>query len=162
MGDRGKYLKLACRALENLSTTPLKTSSIYDTPPLGPLPQNRYLNMCVEMHSGLEPEELLNSTKTIEKSLGRIHRVKWGPREIDIDLLFYEDKIVQTQHLILPHPHIQNRLFVLAPLKEIAPDFIHPLIGLPVREILKGSFPKADIRKLPEIGELQETQYAIA
>lgn len=105
---------------------------------MGGPPQGMYLNGAVEIQTALEPETLLLRLQEIEQLLGRPKRhARWGPRVIDLDLLTYDDKIVQGPDLILPHPHLHTRPFVLAPLAEIAPDWIHPVLNQSAKELLE-------------------------
>lgn len=125
MGDRGFHLKESCR---KIATHPdikvLKESGIYETKPWGLTDQPDFWNQVIEIETSLPPLALLDACQDIEKSLGRVRRVRWGPRTIDIDLLSYDNKEWKNERLILPHPHMEQREFVLAPLREIAPDFI--------------------------------------
>jgi 2-amino-4-hydroxy-6-hydroxymethyldihydropteridine diphosphokinase len=98
-------------------------SSVYDTDPVGP-PQPDFLNAVAEVHTSLGPRELLARLKSIESELGREPAERWGPREIDLDLLLYGDEVVESDDLRLPHPEMTGRAFVLVPLAEIAPDVV--------------------------------------
>ncbi|MBU1992755.1 MAG: 2-amino-4-hydroxy-6-hydroxymethyldihydropteridine diphosphokinase [Patescibacteria group bacterium] len=120
IGDREGNLEKACEMVGAL-----KKSSIHETEPFGVLDQPKFLNMVCKIETELSPRELLNHVKNIEKKIGRKKREKWGPREIDIDILFYGDIIVDEPDLQIPHPGISEREFVLKPLREIAPDKIH-------------------------------------
>lgn len=105
-----------------------RRSSIYDTYPVGGPPQNRFLNSVIEIKTSLKPHELLSKLLRIENSLGRIRLCKNSPRTIDLDILLYEDLIINDRDLIIPHPHMHNRDFVMFGLNEIAPDVIHPVL----------------------------------
>lgn len=126
MGHRESYLLRACEALDQISKVPILTSPIYNTPPMGPAPQDDYLNMCLKISTHLTAQQLLRFCKETEQNLGRIHRHKWGPREIDIDILCFGEQILSEPHLQIPHPGLPIRQFVLKPLCDIAPNFKVP------------------------------------
>jgi 2-amino-4-hydroxy-6-hydroxymethyldihydropteridine diphosphokinase len=144
IGDRQKYLK---QAIEELSQhlDDVKVSSVYRTEPWGNENQAEFLNLCLSGNTLLNPEELLRFVRSIEKGLGRTHKEKWGPREIDI--LFYGDKIINTPTLEIPHPFISERAFVLVPLAEIAPNLIHPVLKLPISK-LASEIDASGVRKI--------------
>lgn len=113
-----------------------KISSIYETEPYGVSSQNFYLNQVIEIQTNLSPNQLHSSLLEIEKLLGRNSKGDLQPREIDIDILFYDEEIVNTDNLIIPHRDLHNRKFVLEPLAELNPDFIHPVFKKSVKELL--------------------------
>ena len=135
MGVREENLD---RALELLSQRMRlgKVSSIYDTEPLGNVNQPRFLNMACEAFTRLSPEGLLALAKGIESKMGR-HGKSTDPRPIDIDILLYGDKVMETPELVIPHPKMMERAFVLVPLSEIAPDIVHPVILKTMKELLQ-------------------------
>ena len=137
MGNRQDNLD---RALDFLSQRLRieKVSSVYDTEPVGNINQPRFLNMVCQVYTRLAPSELLTLAKGIEKKLGRIFGKPNAPRPIDIDILFYGDQVIETPELIIPHPRLTERAFVLIPLDEIAPDLVHPVNGKAVNQLLKG------------------------
>ena len=140
LGDRLAHLRSAVSGLAGVQTC----SSVYETEPWGVLDQPRFFNLCLELRTDLPPEALHASTKAIEQQLGRAAgRQRWGPRPIDIDLLCYDDLVIQTERLTIPHPRIAERAFVLKPLAEIAPHLRIP--GLPgtVTELL-AAIPDTD------------------
>ena len=114
----------------------IKVSSFYLTEPWGITNQNWFYNLVIEAATDCSQYELITFAKTIEIYLGRLHRPKWQEREIDIDLLFYENLILQNPKITIPHPQIENRKFVLVPMAEIAPKFVHPILNLSIHEIL--------------------------
>ncbi|MCX6159875.1 MAG: 2-amino-4-hydroxy-6-hydroxymethyldihydropteridine diphosphokinase [Ignavibacteriae bacterium] len=128
------------KAIEEISgfmcTEVINTSSLYETEPWGIVKQNSFINSAAEIETTLEPKELLAKIKETEVRLGREVRGRWLEREIDIDILFYNDRIINNGNLTIPHSEIQDRKFVLIPLNEIAPDFKHPVNGKTISEML--------------------------
>ena len=135
LGDRAGYLRQAC---ENLApeVNLLRASSVYETPPWGYADQPAFLNQVVEVQTSLEPEDLLAKLKGIENDLGRIKTFRYGPRSIDLDILFYGDCVYHSENLDIPHPSLAQRAFVLVPMNELAPDFVHPKLNLKISELL--------------------------
>ena len=146
MGNRGANLD---RALEFLSqrVSVEKVSSVYETEPIGNVEQPRFLNLVCQVFSRLAPMELLILAKGIESKLGRAFGRVNAPRPIDIDILFYGDQVVETPELVIPHPKLVRRAFVLVPLVEIAPDLVHPVSGKTVKELLEGLKEKQGVFK---------------
>ena len=137
LGDRRALINQALQALSDLSATSLKTlSSLYETAPVGYLEQGAFLNGVVLVKSSLAASELLTQLLAIENSLGRVRKERWGPRTIDLDILFYGNKIIDEVDLVVPHPEIAERIFVLEPLNEIAPIWRHPQLGGTISELL--------------------------
>lgn len=135
LGDKYANLRHAVDELRNFATI-TAVSSVYSTEPWGDADQPAFLNICVAAVSSLSPHELLAHIKKVERELGRTPARHWGPRLIDIDILFYDDLILSDEILTIPHPYIADRSFVLAPLADIIPDFHHPQTGLSVQEML--------------------------
>ncbi|PAD62302.1 2-amino-4-hydroxy-6-hydroxymethyldihydropteridine diphosphokinase [Bacillus siamensis] len=130
MGDRERYLRRAVAMLSRHDgVTVSKVSSIYETDPVGYEDQDQFLNMAVEVKTSLTPFELLDVTQSIEAELGRTREIRWGPRTADLDILLYNRENIETERLIVPHPRMYERLFVLAPLKEICPHADHITIS---------------------------------
>jgi 2-amino-4-hydroxy-6-hydroxymethyldihydropteridine diphosphokinase len=128
LGDRTANLQAAIAGLaEKLVMTAV--SSLYQTPPWGVTDQPDFLNLCLAAQTDLTPEELLTFVKNLEVALGRQPAERWGPRLIDIDILFYANQLVETETMTIPHPRLAERAFVLRPLADIAPDFVHPVLG---------------------------------
>ena len=137
LGDRINYLKKALEKLKRNNIQIIKSSNIIETEPYGYKEQGKFLNMAVEIDSDLEPFELMKLISKIESELGRIRTKRWGPRVIDIDIIFYDSLIINEPDLKIHHPDMQNRFFVLKPLQEIAPDFVHPVLKKTITELLE-------------------------
>jgi 2-amino-4-hydroxy-6-hydroxymethyldihydropteridine diphosphokinase len=137
LGDRREYLDRALQALRERPGIVVKqVSSYYETAPVGGPPgQGDFLNATAELQTELEPEELLRALLEIEQRLGRVRQARHGPRTIDLDLLLYDDLVRSEMDLIVPHPHMHERLFVLQPLAEIAPNLRHPVLGERIRAL---------------------------
>lgn len=136
LGERHVTLRRAAEALANLpGTSVIQHSSVYETDPYGQEDQPRFLNAVSQIETTLEPGELLTELQRIEKSLGRIRRDPWGPREIDLDILLYDGLVYGDERVRVPHPELQMRKFVLIPLLEVAPDLVHPQNGMTVTEL---------------------------
>jgi len=146
MGDRQENLD---RALEYLSQRLRmgRISSIYDTEPVGDVEQPRFLNLVCQAHTRLEPAALLSLAKGIESKLGRTGK-SGSPRSIDIDILLYGEQVIETPELIIPHPSMVRRAFVLIPLAEIVPDLVHPVSGKTVKELSESVREKQGVLKL--------------
>lgn len=135
MGDRQGWLEAALAKLAAIPELTLKQrSSLYETEPIGP-PQDSYLNLVQEASSCLGAPELLGHLLRIEAELGRVRQGKWGPRNIDLDLLLFGAEVIDLPGLKVPHPELHRRGFVLVPLAEIAPELIHPVLELSVTEL---------------------------
>ena len=124
-----------------------RVSSIYDTEPVGVINQPRFLNLVCQVYTTLAPAALLALAKGFELKLGRAHGKSNAPRPIDIDILFYGDQVMETPELVIPHPRLTERAFVLIPLAEIAPDLVHPVSGKTIRELLQGLADTQGVRK---------------
>ena len=134
-GDREKSISDCIRLLEEKVGNILAKSSLYETEAWGVKEQPDFLNQALEIITSLAPREVLDEIKTIEHSLGRAVKVKWGQRKIDIDILFYDDEIINTEHLNIPHPQLEKRNFVLVPMLEIAGDKMHPTLNKTIEEL---------------------------
>lgn len=136
LGDREKNLQTAISEIEKFATVE-KKSSIYQTDPVGYLKQGKFLNMAIEIHTTLRPNRLIFKLHEIELKMGRTREIKNGPRTIDLDILLYEDQIIKSVELEIPHPRTIERKFVLEPLNEIASDVIYPLTGETIATIYR-------------------------
>ena len=146
VGDRTNNLKNAINSIENLVGKVNKISKFYENPAIG-FDGDNFVNICVELVTHLSPKELLNSLLNIENEYGR-KRLKSGEyssRIIDIDIIFYEDLIINQNGLVIPHPRMQSRHFVLKPLCDLNPDFIHPILGLKISQLIDDLEIRADI-----------------
>jgi 2-amino-4-hydroxy-6-hydroxymethyldihydropteridine diphosphokinase len=123
-------------------------SSIYESKPLGNLVQENYLNGVIKIETELSPSELFVFLKEIEKELGRKESVKWADREIDLDILFYNDLIYKDDNITIPHIGIVDREFVLIPLCDIDPEFIHPVFGITVKKLSAQKFGSSVLSKV--------------
>ncbi|MBI5816458.1 MAG: 2-amino-4-hydroxy-6-hydroxymethyldihydropteridine diphosphokinase [Nitrospinae bacterium] len=152
MGDRLGNLRKAGESIEALPGVTLEAAGrIYETAPLGGPEQEWFYNTAVAVETGAAPADLLRMTRKIEADMGRVRGVKWGPRVIDIDIIFYGNETVDTPELVIPHPMAAQRRFVLLPVADIDPGFVHPVLGKTVAALLES---------LPEKG--QETRLVTA
>lgn len=137
LGHRAENCKRAVELIGRLKETEVVgRSSLYETEPWGVAGQPGFINAVVEVRTTIEPEDLLRALKSIEAGMGRKKGVRWGPRVIDLDIIFYGDMVVEKDGLAIPHPGLHERAFVLVPLNEIAPDFIHPVLKKTVSELM--------------------------
>jgi 2-amino-4-hydroxy-6-hydroxymethyldihydropteridine diphosphokinase len=135
LGNRLANLKAAREALTPQMNIKAK-SPIYETPPWGYTEQEKFLNQVLKVETYLEPEALLKHLKRLEVALGRVPSFENGPRLIDLDILFYDELVIHTPELVVPHPRLHERAFVLVPLNDIAPDLVHPEFKKTVQELL--------------------------
>jgi 2-amino-4-hydroxy-6-hydroxymethyldihydropteridine diphosphokinase len=124
----------------------MQTSGVYETSAIGGPPDNPpFLNTVLQVQTSLEPMQLLEACLAVENEFGRSRPARWAPRTLDIDILFYADQIICAEHLTVPHPRLQERAFVLAPLVEIAPDLKHPLLDQTIIALAAGSAGVAEL-----------------
>lgn len=148
LGDRADSLRRACQALEACGVRLRRLSSVYETEPVDFRDQGWFLNCVAKVETTLPPLELLHQLQSIEKQLGRERRVAKGPRTLDIDILLYGNVALRTEELVIPHPHMLERRFVLEPLCEIAPGLELPGSGERVEKALRELSDSARIRRL--------------
>jgi 2-amino-4-hydroxy-6-hydroxymethyldihydropteridine diphosphokinase len=151
LGDRVENCRRAVDLVtsDKGSVTLIRSSSFYETEPWGVAGQGPFINSVIEVRTGLSPVALLGFLKSVELEMGRTTQpVRWGPRLIDLDIIFYGDKVVKDEGLVVPHPYAHERAFVLVPLSEIAPDFVHPLLGKKVSELVEALPEKKGVKRL--------------
>jgi len=135
LGNRQENCLEAIRQLEQHGIKVVRRSSMIETEPWGVKDQPRFVNMAIEAATVLPPAQLLDLLKGIERGMGRTPTATWGPRIIDLDILFYDDLIIDAEDLTIPHPFLHEREFVLRPLAEIAPEKVHPLFGKTIEDL---------------------------
>lgn len=137
MGDKLMYLENAVKAIENdVNCKLLKISDIIVTEPYGPVEQDDFLNGCMMIDTLYTPSELLRFLQKLENEANRVREIHWGPRTLDLDILLYDDLVTSDDELTIPHPEMHKRSFVLEPLKQIAPNAVHPLLNQRIRDLI--------------------------
>lgn len=147
-GNREALLENARNSLVQGVGEITRVSSLYETAPWGNTNQPDFLNQVIEINTLLSPEVLLKTTLRIEEQLGRYRSYRNAPRTIDIDILFYGNEIVQLPHLQIPHPRLQDRLFVLIPLQELVPQLVHPVLKKTVDELVEACADPLNVKKM--------------
>ncbi len=135
LGNRIHYCKNAIDEICSFAKV-LQASSLYETEPVGKEDQPAFINCVVEIETDLSSQDLLKQLNTVELKLGRVRDEKWGPRTIDLDIIFYDKEVINNENLVIPHPRAHQRRFVLEPLCEIAPKFIHPKFNISALDLL--------------------------
>ena len=146
LGSRAENLSAARERLAAKMRV-LRASSVYETEPWGFREQPAFLNQVLQVETDLSPARLLRYLKRLEKQLGRTKSFRYGPRLIDIDILFYAQLVINTRRLQIPHPRLPERAFVLVPLAEISPEFVHPVLRRTVSELLLDCPDKESVKK---------------
>jgi len=137
LGDRRQRILSTMELVDRAKgVSVVSRSSLYETDPVGETDQPAFLNAAAGVETTLSPRELLGLIREIEEAIGRTPTYRWGPREIDIDILLYDDIIIDEEGLTIPHPRMHERAFVLVPLLEIAPEAVHPVQGKTIRDLL--------------------------
>lgn len=138
IGERHAYLNAAAAAIKHIAGVKvIGASSVYESDPVGKTDQPKFLNAVLELETSLLPPALLSELKAVEQAVGRTMTERWGPREIDIDILLYDGLVHEEAALRVPHSEMEKRKFVLIPLREIAPDVVHPISGLTATEMAR-------------------------
>lgn len=150
MGDRATHLQQAEALVQRFIGKIVRRSHTYETEPWGNPKQEAFLNRVIMVNTTLSPRELLDATAKIERELGRQRREKWGPRTIDIDILFYGHRIIRDKGLEIPHPELHKRAFVLAPMLELAPDLEHPVLKKPIDQLYMECTDMSEVVMLDE------------
>jgi len=148
LGNRPLLLQQAVQLIEQQAGKVVKLSGLYETAPWGNVQQPDYLNQALQISTPLAPLPLLHTLLNIEREIGRIRQQKWGARVIDIDIIFYNDEVISLPELKIPHPRMQNRQFVLVPLNEILPDWVHPIFQQTVHALLAACDDELPVKKL--------------
>jgi 2-amino-4-hydroxy-6-hydroxymethyldihydropteridine diphosphokinase len=136
LGNTREIFERSYPMIENKVGSIIQKSSLYQTAAWGLRDQSDFINQVLLVESSLAPHEILFEIQAIEKALGRERLITWGPRTLDLDILFIDQEVIQASNLQVPHPHIQDRKFILIPLHEIAADWIHPVFKKSVKELL--------------------------
>jgi 2-amino-4-hydroxy-6-hydroxymethyldihydropteridine diphosphokinase len=147
-GDRVKYLQHASDYISGHFGKIIQQSSVYETAAWGKTDQPNFLNQVLLISTALDAPSLMQQILLAEKKMGRSRNEKYSPRIIDIDILFFNEEIINQSQLVIPHPEIQNRKFVLVPMNQIAPDLIHPVLHKSINTLLKECTDKLDVKKL--------------
>lgn len=145
MGDRKAHIRSAQGLINKLIGKIVRKSHLYETQPWGKTDQDPFINQVIMVNTALDPRGLLDTIAKIERELGRERREKWGPRTIDIDVLFYGRRVVRDKGLEIPHPELHKRAFVLVPLLEIAPEYVHPVLKQAIDELYMNCDDQSDV-----------------
>lgn len=148
MGDRAKNLTKSITLIEERCGKVFAQSALYETAAWGNIDQQSFYNQAVGINTDLSPENLLIAVKVIEKEVGRIETIHWGPRVIDIDIILFGNEVVDLAQLKIPHPHMHERRFTLTPLAEIASGAVHPVFNKRVRELLDECADDSEVKKI--------------
>lgn len=148
LGNRSAHLQKAIQLIEQYCGQVVQSSAIYETAAWGLIEQPAFYNQALKIETTLQPESLMQQLLSIEQEMGRIRTIKLGPRTIDLDMLFYNQIVLTTELLVLPHPALTERRFVLLPLSEIAPHLDHPIFHKTIEQLLNECPDQLDVQKL--------------
>lgn len=147
-GDRIDFLAKARAEIANVCGRVVQHSSLYETAAWGFTEQAPFLNQALFVHTALDAHSLLRSLLQIEEGLGRMRELRYGPRSIDLDILFFNEDVIAEKELTIPHPQVQNRRFALVPMAEIAPQLLHPVLQKTIAELLQDCPDLLDVHKI--------------
>jgi 2-amino-4-hydroxy-6-hydroxymethyldihydropteridine diphosphokinase len=150
IGEREKHFEFAISRLNAEAGNVVKISSFYETAPWGVTGQQNYLNAALLLETELSPESLFHTLKNIEKEAGRTDLRKYAPRPLDIDILFYDDEVIKTNDLTIPHEKLHLRRFTLVPLNELAPEFHHPVLNKTIAALLQACEDPLEVKLVAE------------
>jgi len=145
VGDRVANLRTAYDLIHRTIGKVAKYSHLYETEPWGNKEQEPFINQVIMINTTLDPRELLEAITKVERQMGRVKKEKWGPRIIDVDILFYGKRIIRDKGLDIPHPELHKRAFVLVPLLELAPEFEHPMLKKAIDELYMACDDQSDV-----------------
>lgn len=151
LGNKAQIFSETSDLIENQIGHVMKASPVYETPPWGFETKNRFWNQVLVVETNLEPMEVLQKIRAFEKHFGRKRKDgTYLSRKMDIDILFYDNEVIQTEELTIPHPLMELRRFVMAPLVDILPDLTHPVTGKPMAEMLSGCQDNSEVKRLDQ------------
>ena len=151
VGNRQQYLEESIRLIERSCGKIINRSAIYETAAWGKTDQAAFLNQALQLSTALQPAHLMKQLLHIEETAGRKRAEKYGPRTIDIDILLFNDQIINTPMLTIPHPQMSSRRFVLEPLNEIAPGYIHPLLKKTIYQLVQACSDPLPVKKFSPV-----------
>jgi 2-amino-4-hydroxy-6-hydroxymethyldihydropteridine diphosphokinase len=145
VGDRRRQLRQSIELINKQIGKVARSSKLYETQPWGKTDQDPFLNQVVMVNTTLDPRQILEANTKIERELGRERKEKWGPRIIDIDILFYGKRVIRDKGLEIPHPELHKRAFVLVPLMELDPTLVHPILNTTIDELYMDCEDESDV-----------------